>query len=132
MTAMRDANGRLYCTERYQQRHTCGCRQCGMRYHCGKHDDGCHTQCVPRSPEAGFRRFVVYRPDEPDRPRLGPVRPDRPRFEGVQFGSGICVIHWPPPVRSTAVFGSVKLMMQAHGHPDYGGYLVWLDAPDEE
>lgn len=75
----------------------------------------------------GFRRFECYRPQEPHRPSLGAPPPGRPRFEGVVFSDGTCVIRWGAPIRSTSVFSSLGAMMKAHCHPEYGAQIRWLD-----
>lgn len=108
------------------------CRQCSLSNHCGSHDDGCHRSCAGVRPAlTGFRRFEGYRPEEPLREQIGAVEPGRPRFEGVVFSDGACIIRWRGEIRSTSVFDSFAAMMKAHGHPEYGTVIKWLDeAPD--
>ena len=108
------------------------CRQCTFDNHCGSHDAGCHRSCAGVRPAlTGFRRVEGYRPDEPVRDGIGAPAPGRPRFEGVVFSDGATVLRWRGGVRSTSVFNSFAEMMKAHGHPEYGTIIKWLDeAPD--
>ena len=110
------------------------CRQCSFNHHCGSHDDGCHRACAgPQRARAGFRRFEGYRADQPLREQIGPEDPNHPRFEGVVFSDGTCVIRWGGKVPSTITFTSFTAMMRVHGHPEYGSVIKWLDEmPDTE
>ena len=110
------------------------CRQCTFDNHCGSHDDGCHRSCagVHGPPRIGFRRFEGYRPEEPERDQIGAMKPGRPRFEGVVFSDGTTVLRWCGEIHSTSVFQSFPAMMKAHGHPEYGTVIKWLDeVPDK-
>jgi hypothetical protein len=125
--------GREGCTLKWRSTHTCGCQQCKFGIHCGRHSEGCHQACHGPRPGLGFRRFECYRPREHDRPTLGGIPAGRPRFEGVVFSDGTCVIRWTGDIRSTSVFSSFGAMMRAHGHPEYGTVIRWLDeSPDDE
>jgi hypothetical protein len=104
------------------------CGQCTLDYHCGSHDDGCHRSCAgPQRARAGFRRFEGYRASQPLREQIGPEDPSSPRFEGVVFSDGTCVVRWGGKVPSTIVFTSFTAMMRVHGHPEYGTAINWLD-----
>lgn len=49
--------------------------------------------------------------------------------DGIQFHSGLVILHWQPPYESTVVWPSLDLLLGAHGHS--GKTVVrWLDEAD--
>lgn len=70
---------------------------------------------------AAMRRFELYRDiDHSGISGTGVI------VQGAQFADGTCAIRWLSPTPSTAVFGSVEVVLAVHGH---GGdtRLIWLD-----
>jgi hypothetical protein len=72
--------------------------------------------------------FVGYRPDAA---QLGKHTadtlnaPELPRYQGVIFADGTCVLRWLTAKRSWSVWDSFAEMFDVHGHPEYGTRIVW-------
>jgi hypothetical protein len=102
-----------FCEAKSRNEHTCPCRPCGFKYHCGQHDQGCHQQCPgaaparrrPASPaalsarvaaKAAFRDAMVTlyeKAGEPDTRRLA-IHTGIPRATVEQVISGRKVPGW--------------------------------------
>lgn len=121
---------RLSCEAKARHEHACDCRPCKFGEHCGDHWRGCHRSCTGTAPGRRFGRFLGYRPRETYRPNIGRLPPGEPRFEGCVFSDGTCILRWRGKVKSTSEFRSFTAMMKAHGHPEYGTVIIWLDEPD--
>jgi hypothetical protein len=79
--------------------------------------------------DGAMRRFRVYRSRPPqERLAAGALnRPEDVQFEGVVFSDGTVAIRWLTQRRSTSVWSSMDDVIAAHGHPDYGTKIVWID-----
>ena len=78
---------------------------------------------------AGMRRFVMRRQfDASGVSGIGLV------LEGVQFSTGVVVVHWltPPPRGSISVFDSLEQFLSIHvrPHPDNQTVLVFEDGEE--
>ena len=78
---------------------------------------------------AGMRRFVMHRRfDASGVSGTGLV------LEGVQFSTGVVVVHWltPPPRGSISVFDSLEQFLAIHvrPHPDNQTVLVFEDGEE--
>src|SRR5688500_19565367 len=83
---------------------------------------------VERAPE-GMRRFMMRREQD-----ASGVSGTGLVLEGVQFSTGVVVIHWltPPPRGSISVFASLEQFMLIHvlPHPDNHTALVFEDGEE--
>ena len=80
---------------------------------------------VDRAP-SGMRRFTMRREQD-----VSGVSGTGNVLEGVQFSTGVCVIHWltPPPRGSISVFDSLEQFLVIHvlPHPENGTVLTFED-----
>jgi hypothetical protein len=83
------------------------------------------TAMVDRAP-SGMRRFTMRREQD-----VSGVSGTGNVLEGVQFSTGVCVIHWltPPPRGSISVFDSIDQFLVIHvlPHPENGTVLTFED-----
>lgn len=79
-----------------------------------------------------MKTFTVYRPSPPETHDANQKNPpDQPQFEGVIFSDGRVALRWLTAARSVSVWDSFEDMSAIHGHPEYGTYFVWHDAPKD-
>ncbi len=77
---------------------------------------------APKSQESAMRRFILRRiEDESGISGTGVVA------EGIRFSNGQAVLHWTTQLSSVAVYHSVDVIVQVHGH-DGKTVLEWVDA----
>jgi hypothetical protein len=50
--------------------------------------------------------------------------------QGIQFGTGIVVLHWLSPCASTNIYPNIEALRQVHGHE--GASTICWDDPEEE
>ena len=70
-----------------------------------------------------MRRFILTRTEDVSGTSgIGVVA------EGIEFSNGQVVLHWVTQLESVAVYASLKVLEQVHGH---GGKTIvkWLDLP---
>ena len=76
-----------------------------------------------------MKRFSMYRPNVPLETHNENQRnpPDEAQFEGVVFSDGRVAVRWLTAKRSVSIWDCIEDLLDIHGHPEYGSYLVWHD-----
>lgn len=77
----------------------------------------------PDSQASQMRRFLLRRKED-----ISGVSGTGVVAEGIRFSNGQAVLHWLTQLSSVAVYHSVDVLVQVHGH-DGSTILEWVD-PD--
>lgn len=76
---------------------------------------------VADSKESSMRRFILRRNQD-----MSGISGTGVVAEGIRFSNGQAVLHWLTQLSSVAVYHSVDVLVQVHGH-DGSTVLEWVD-----
>ena len=79
-----------------------------------------------------MKRFTAYRRDIESRETHNANQRnanDEPQYEGVIWTDATVTLRWLTPLRSHSVWPDIESALGVHGHPEYGTWIEWHDAP---